>query len=1017
MKKRTVFGAVYLIIASAAVLWICTGVNNKELVYNQDIKPPFIGVGSFWVDSVFNSLTLDEKIAQTFMVAAYSNKGTEHQQQISSLIKQYNIGGLLFFQGGPVRQAQLTNIYQSAAKTPLLIAMDAEWGLAMRIDSTVAFPYQMMLGAIQDNQLIYEMGADIARQLELMGVHMSFSPVVDVNNNPDNPVINARSFGEDRVNVARKGVAYMMGLQDNHILACAKHFPGHGDTDTDSHLALPVINHSMQRLDSLELYPFKTLIYSGVSGVMVAHLHIPAMDSTEGLASTLSPLIIDSLLIKQIGFKGIVVTDALNMKGVSDYFEPGELEVRALQAGNDILVMPADVPKAIESVKKAISKGQLTEEIINAKCRKILEAKYWSGAWKKTLVDTKNIVNKLNATNTQLLLRKLIEASLTLVKNDNRLVPFQRLDTLKIASVTIGGNANSKFATTLSLYTKVDKYYITENSSTEEINQLISKLKNYNVVIAGIVNTNIKAAQNFGVSSKEIAFVDSLSAMTNVVVDIFGNPYALRKFNNLNAVKCILVSYQDMPLIQDLSAQLLFGGINAKGFLPVSIGNGFTSGTGFETYDRSRLKYTIPEEAGMSSSALDSIEIIANEAIAQKAIPGCQIIVARNNKVIYNQSFGYHTYTKTDSVLNTDLYDIASITKIAATVPSLMRLYEEKKIGIDNKLSDYLPFLDSTNKENIILKDILTHQARLEPWVPFYVSTLEKLYPEEELYSTKQSDIYAYKVAKNRYMTKQVTYKDSVFSHIPDSVFCIEVTAGMYMNKAYRDTIIEQIKNSELSPKNGYKYSDLGFIMFYMMVEKITGEPFDVYVNKHFYAPLGAYTMGYKPLDRFPKNEIIPTENDLLFRKQLIQGYVHDPAAAMLGGVSGHAGIFCTANDLAKLMQMYLNKGIYGGERYFEESTIDYFTTAPYASQGNRRALGFDKAGLNGNNVTACPEASVNSFGHTGFTGTITWVDPDNGLLYVFLSNRVFPDADNTSLLDLNTRLRIQTVIYNSIIK
>ncbi|MGI9543828.1 MAG: glycoside hydrolase family 3 protein, partial [Cyclobacteriaceae bacterium] len=341
--------------------------------------PPFLNQGQEWVDSVFNTMSPDERIAQLFMVAAYSNRDSKHEAAITRLIEEYKIGGLVFFQGGPLRQAAMTNRYQAKSKVPLLIAMDAEWGLGMRLDSTINFPYQMTLGAIADNDLIYDMGVEIAREFKRLGAHISFSPVVDVNNNPKNPVINYRAFGENREQVTAKGVAYMKGLQDQGVMAVAKHFPGHGDTDTDSHNDLPVIPHQRTRLDSVELHPFVNLVENGVGGVMVAHMSIPSLDATENLPSTLSKPIVEDLLKKELGYSGLIFTDALNMKGVTKHFPPGEVDVKALIAGNDVLVFTQDVPLALKKIKEAIKKGTLSQKDIDRRCKKVLAAKFWAG--------------------------------------------------------------------------------------------------------------------------------------------------------------------------------------------------------------------------------------------------------------------------------------------------------------------------------------------------------------------------------------------------------------------------------------------------------------------------------------------------------------------------------------------------------------------------------------------------------------------------------------------------------------
>jgi len=959
---------------------------NVLVVKSNIIDPPFLYVKSNkWVDSIMTTMSLEEKIGQFFMVAAYSNKDQKHINEISNLIQKYKIGGLIFFQGGPVRQAKQTNYYQSISKIPLLIGFDGEWGLAMRIDSTIAYPRQMILGAVKNNDLIYEMGKEVARQCKRIGVHINFAPVIDVNNNSGNPVIGTRSFGEDKKNVAVKGYAYMLGMQDNRVLAVGKHFPGHGDTDTDSHFTLPIINSSKERLDTLELYPFKQLINRGIGGIMVAHLFIPAIDTTTNLPSTLSKKIVTGLLKEELDYKGLIFTDALNMKGVSSFYEPGVVEAKALLAGNDVLLFAENVPVAINQIKKYIDSGQISIADINARCRKILQTKYWAGLnhCKPVVID--NIYTDLNTPYTELLKIKLIENSLTVLKNEKGLIPLKRLDTLKIASVVLGAYTTNNFQEKLSLYTEVTHFNFPKYLTGAQQDSIVKLLSSYNLIIVGVHGTNAKPSQNYGVVKEVLQFVDKLADKLNVIVDLFGNPYLISQFTNISKLKSLVLSYADGEITQSLSAQLIFGGVSYSGKIPISASS-YKEGSGKEEATPIRFKYSIPEEVGMDSKTLLKIDSLALNAIKEKAFPGCQVLVAKDGVVVYQKSFGTHTYSDSVKVINTDIYDIASVTKIVSSTLSLMKLKDEGKFDLKKKLSDYIPTLKKTNKKDILIEDILTHQGQLTPWIPFYLTTIKNEDVRGKIYSMSYSDKYPVQVAEN-----------------------------MYIAKYYRDSIFSEIKLSKILARKEYKYSDLGFYYFQDVIEKQSRTKLNNYVENNFYKKIGATTMGYLPLKRFPKSRIIPTENDTVFRKQLLQGYVHDPGAAMLGGVAGHAGIFSNANDLAKIMQMYLNEGEYGGVRYIKPETIKLFTSSPFAP-GNRRALGFDKPEINTNKVgPTCKSASNRSFGHTGFTGTMTWVDPEKNLVYVFLSNRVNPDQNNQKYIELHVRTKIQEVIYDSI--
>ena len=952
-------------------------------VVKQD--PPFYQGDTRWADSVFKTLSPGDRIAQLFMVAAYSNKDKAHVNEIKKLVEHYKIGGLIFFQGGPVRQAKLTNFYQRHAKVPLFVAIDAEWGLAMRLDSTTKFPRQMTLGAIQDDSLIYEMGAEIARQCTRLGMQINFAPVVDVNNNPLNPVISNRSFGENKYNVTSKAAMYMKGMQDKRVLANAKHFPGHGDTDSDSHKTLPTVNSSRERLDTLELYPFKELIAQGLGSMMVAHLYIPALDSTLNQASTLSKKVVTELLKDSLGFKGLIFTDALNMKGVSKFFKPGEVDVKALIAGNDVLLFPEDVPVAIKQIKSAIDSGDISQDEIDKRCMKILMAKQWAGLNKYKPIKLNNLDNDLNSSGAELINRKLTEASLTLLRNKDSIIPLQNLDTLRIASLSLGYKELNLFQQTLSNYAPVKHFGIDKDAKNEEFDSVLNSLKKYNLVIVHINNTNNKPNTNFGLTPKVTAMLNAVMKQSRVIINVAANPYILAKMDSLQNADGLIMSYEDNEYSESYSAQLIFGGIAASGKLPITPSPYFKAGTGIGT-KAIRFKYTIPEELGADSNVLLKIDSIALKGVKDKVYPGCQILVAKNGKVIYQKSFGYHTYENKIKVKNDHLYDLASITKVAATTASLMKLMDENKINLDEKLGYYLPQLVGTNKQNIILREMLTHQAGLKDWIPFWLKTMEKLEYKPGIYNKVRTEEYPERVADN-----------------------------LYINKYYEDSIYKQIIESPVKESGKYLYSDLGYYFLKKIIEKQTFVPEERYVIKYFYAPLGLSTMGYKPRDRFDLDRIVPTESDTKFRKQLIHGDVHDQGAAMLGGVGGHAGLFSNANDLAVMMQLFMNKGEYGGKRYIDSTTLTECTRCQYCVD-NRRAIGFDKPETNHLKVSpVCNCVSYLSFGHSGFTGTLAWADPSNELVFIFLSNRVYPVAGENKLSKLGIRNKIQEIIYEAV--
>ena len=950
--------------------------------------PPFHQyLHSPWVDSVLNRLNPDERIAQLIMVAAFSNRNEEHTDEILKLIREQKIGGLIFFQGGPVRQATLINRYQASSAVPLLIAMDAEWGLGMRLDSTISYPFQMTLGAVANDSMVYKMGVHVAQQLKRLGVHINFAPVMDVNNNPRNPVINYRSFGENKLDVTRKALAYIDGMQDNRVLATAKHFPGHGDTETDSHFALPQIDHPRERLDSLELYPFREAVKAGIGGIMVAHLNIPALDSV-ARPSTLSKPIITDLLRGELGFNGLVVTDAMNMQAVTASNPPGVIDRDALIAGNDLLEFTEDVSRTISEVKKALRQGLISQKEIDDKCRKVLAVKYWVGLNKRPQIKLENIVNDLNTPQSRLLKRNLIESAITVLKNEQNLIPIRRLDSLSVASVSIGKNHLTDFQRTLGLYTSVSHFIIPKDADVSVLDSVKLQLKRYNLVIAGLHDDRARPLNTLNLSEDVVQFVGELAKQKNAVITVFKNPYVLDSIDYIDDADGLIVTYQDNRDAEELAGQLIFGGIGSGGRLPVSIGEKFSSGDGIVLTGGIRFKYTLPEDAGMDSGVLSRVDSLVNQALSVRAIPGCQILVAKDKKIIMHKAYGFHDYSDTVKVKLGDLYDLASITKISTGLPALMKLYDEGTFKLDATLGDHLPKFRRSNKAAIPMYDILTHQARFRPWIPFWKNTIKE---------------------NGRY--KWFTIKNDSSKRYP-----IRLTDQMYPNRKYPEKIVKAIRKSPLEAEKKYVYSDFFFILAPRVVESMIDQDFVSYIQGNFYAPLGATSLTYNPLAKFSKKEIVPTEHDYSFRHEPIHGTVHDEGAIMLGGVSGHAGLFANANDLAKLMQMYLDMGEYGGQRYIKEETLKEWTRTQFPENNNRRALGFDKPNLvyQGENNNTAKDAGPLSFGHTGFTGTITWMDPKTGLLYIFLSNRVNPTRDNTRLYRLNTRTQIQQVLYDA---
>jgi beta-glucosidase-like glycosyl hydrolase/CubicO group peptidase (beta-lactamase class C family) len=981
-----------------ALIFICT---FFQINFAQDvIDNPLLADDSIkqarWVDSLYNSMSVEERIGQLFMVQVFSNQGKAHEVQIAKLIKNQHIGGLIYSNGGPLRQAKLNNELQATSKIPLLVGMDAEWGLSMRLDSTYAFPWNMTLGAIADNNLIEQTGRQIGEHCKRLGVHFNFAPVVDINTNPKNPIIGNRSFGEDRDNVTEKALAFMKGMQSAGVLANAKHFPGHGDTEDDSHKTLPSVSFSEERIDSVELYPYKKLIKEGLSSVMVAHLNVPSLEKRRGFPSSLSKHIVTDILKERLGFKGLIFTDALTMKGAADYVEKGvdgistkstvkggEIDLMAFLAGNDVMLMSENPENGIAKFIEAFQNGVITEERLAHSVKKILMAKFKVGLNDYSPIGTYNLENNLNRLKDDLLYETLMENAITVVKNTNSLLPLRDLETKKIAYVTLGDDKGSDFLNELKKYTKVHEI------KAEKLDELITKLQNYNTVIVGFHKSNTNPWKDFKFTQKEMAWLYEIARTNTVVLDVFARPYALNDLLTVENIEGIVMSYQNSKIGQEKSAQLLFGAIGSKGKLPVSAGPFFPVSTG-EIYNTiSCLSYGLPERVGMDSQLLSKLDSVANYAIDNKMTPGIQLLVARKGKVIYNKNFGYHTYDKKNKVDFDDLYDVASLTKILATLPVLMELEEKGAVTLESKLGDLMPLYKNSNKKDITLKRMLSHYARLKPWIPFYYATLDSV--------TKKPNPKYYRTSK----TKE---------------FNVEVTNTLFMRNDYKDSIQGIIRESELLSALRYRYSDLPYYILKNYLEGFYDKSLSAITQDHFYRPLGANYTTYNPRDKFSLKDIVPTEIDNYYRFKKVHGYVHDMGAAMQGGVGGHAGIFSNANDVAKIMQMYLQKGFYGGKRYFKNETVDKFNTCYYCESDNRRGIGFDKPQL-GEEGPTCGCISMTSFGHSGFTGTYAWADPEEEIVYIFLANRTYPEAGKNLLLRENIRTKIQRLIYEAIIE
>jgi len=935
-----------------------------------------------WVDSVYNQLTVEEQIGQFFMLAAYTDGKLYNMDSVLSWMKQGKAGGVIFFKGLPEPQAEWTNKIQDSCKVKSFIAIDGEWGLAMRLDSTISFPHQIALGAVADNKLIYEMGREIGRECKRIGININFAPDVDVNNNPNNPVINDRSFGEDKYKVALKGIEYADGMQEEGVLACAKHFPGHGDVNTDSHFDLPIITKSAASFDSLEFYPFKILFKNNVGSAMVAHLNVPALDSDSGSVASISKKIATGWLKDSLGFDGLVFSDALNMRGVAKYCKPGTVDSMAFMAGCDILVFSEDASKGIEKIKMAVDSGVISVSELETRVKKVLAYKYKLGLNKPQHVALENLREDLNNTKGKLLRLKLYEQAITLAANQENLLPFKDWNYKKVASLSIGNSGASPFQRHINNFAEIDFFNQSFEHNEKSFNGIFDTLATYDLVIVDLHAMVRAAAKNYNVTEETRKFIDSLTGRTKVVLCVFGNPYALKFFEY---APWILEAYEDNDATNLAAANALFGAEKISGKLPVTASPAFPAGAGFVSDSIYRLKISSPEEVGLKTAELKRMDDIIQKGIDGKAFPGCQLLVAKDGKVIWNKCYGTKIYESSEVVKPGELYDLASISKVAATTIAIMKLCEQKKINLDKTVGDYLDLPKDATIKKLKLKDVLTHQAGLKAFFMFYKNTVDSNF--------------------ERYYRKTA-----------DGVFSIQVADSLFIRNDFPDTMWSIINHSPVEEHPKYVYSDNDFYILQKIVEKGSGKKLDEFVNENFYRPMGLTRIGFNPTERYARERMLPTENDSTFRKQVVRGYVHDPGAAMYGGVAGHAGVFSNTFDLAALFQMLLNNGTYNGKRFLDSCTIHLF--ASRQSKISRRGYGFDKPEPDVSKASPCYDGvPLSAFGHTGFTGTCVWSDPENNLTYIFLSNRVYPNAENNQLVKMNIRTDLQEVIYKALNK
>lgn len=933
-----------------------------------------------WVDSVYNSLTPEQRVGQLINVRV-NQPNKPYFTYIQPLIEKYNIGGVTFFRTDAEPLMRQVNEWQMVAQTPLMVAIDGEWGLGMRLNDGISYPYQMTLGAIQNQSLIGEMGAQIAEQCHRIGVNINFAPDVDVNNEPKNPVIGMRSFGSDPKSVAQRGTQYALALQNNGVLPTMKHFPGHGDTKTDSHETLPKVDKKLKELKQTELYPFNYLLEQGVAGVMVGHLYMPAIEPEKNLSSSISKNVVTGLLKNEMGFEGIIFSDAMDMKGAYHGLHPDSVGFRAMMAGIDVVLMPLNPENTIKHIVNQLDREDVAIRVEES-CKKILRYKYRLGIANFKPIQEQFVTNDLHLAKYYNLKQRLYNEAVTMLRNERETLPLDKSQ--KIAVVTFGKKDQVAAKLKKEGY-DVRCYVVEKELDKPHKTKILNDLKGFDLIIVNVQNTSIYANKGFGISDATVDFVKEISRNERMVFNLFACPYALNQFSFKKTPAAVLVGYEDVPDAVNAVVDVMVGRLNPLGRLPVTVSKKYKAGDGL-SFENFLTPETLPV-ALIDNEFTQKIDSIAANGIEIGAYPGCQIFAMKDGKVIYDKCFGHFTYDGEHEVQKDDVYDIASLTKVFATTFAMMKLYDEGLISLESSLGDYFPYLRNTDKGDIKLVEIMTHQAGFTSWVPLYQSLMKNGKPDPDIFRSGIDEDHTVRVAKD-----------------------------MYISKDFKFDIFETVKVTELGDKK-YKYSDLGFYLLPKIVEMVTNEPFEKYLDENFYKPLNLNHIYYKPLRHIELDKIAPTVYDDEFRMQMLRGDVHDQAAALMGGISGHAGLFANARDLAVMLQLLLDDGYANNQQFLSKFTIKKFTSAPYKDNLNRRGIGFDKPEVNPEVTAYTParQSSMESFGHTGFTGTFAWADPANDLIVIFLSNRVYPDASNNKLAQNDIRTKIHELFYNAV--
>ncbi len=963
-----------------------------------------------WVEAAFQRLSPAEKAGLTLMVPAYPKKGFRHYQQVAELIRQTHAGGVIVFQGGPVQTIRMIRYLQQHTPRPLMFALDAEWGAAMRLDSVIAFPKAMTLGALEQTRWTYRAARHIAQQLRALGIHVNFAPVVDINSNPQNPIIHLRSFGEDPERVTAHAAAYLQGMRKEGLVGVIKHFPGHGDTHLDSHKDLPVIRHSAELLRRRELWPFRRLVRQGVDAVMVGHLLAPAL-SPSPLPAPFDPVMVDSLLRGELGFQGVVFTDALNMKGATKRVPTDSLGVKAIRAGCDVLLMPPQPQRVIRHVMATARKDPAFRRQLDRSVRRILKLRYRLGLRNTPrLPDPAGVARARGSRSDSLLLVQIAQLAVSGWRSPQAPpLPPTRIDSPSWAVLIVNDSTDNEVGRMMRRYGVNRIFRLDDATPWRRWKAIADSLAMADYVIVSLHRLNMWNARTFGLSKVLRTRLGGLQAGRKTVVFNFGSPYALRLFPHAVA---FYQGYEDQPYFHRAVVHRWAGAGQSK-FVRDAEPSRHIPVTPFPAFEEknkwlpivaaARIFYcSFPEEAAVDPHAAWMMDTLIAHAIDSQAMPGCQVMAMADHYAWWWGARGWHTYDSVRPVDEFDLYDLASLTKVMATTLAVMKLYEENRIHLADSLGALLPEMAGTLHGSLTVEALLRHTSGLPAWVPFYRIFLEK---------EKKEGV-------------------RIFSRKRDARFSVPITPSLFMRKDYVDTLWQHVDTLSLRDRGSYRYSDLGMYYLHRAVERLTGRPIEAFLKKHFWEPMGMNHTMFAPFLKGRAAEAVPSEVDDYFRHDTLRGAVHDMAAAMLGGTAGHAGLFSNVHDVAKMVHLFLSGGWYGGRRYLQTATIERFTRGGLCPDV-RRGLGFDKPACRRDEPSPAGElAPASSFGHSGFTGTYFWAAPRRfeflrGIPYlgrfyqpavgfVFLSNRTFPTMSNRRLITTNVRTRLFDLAFEA---